>query len=164
MAHSNSAASTPASAHGQEANGIKSEASVNGDFNHDLGSTSIAAIKEEPSISNRNSPSLSTSRIKTSRSSSPPLKVNPSSDDVDSKLKSETNGSTSPVKPEMGKKASRASGKAPPRVAPLFDDLPDATAEATSTFQVIDSSTYQNKYLGFTEAALECDCSEEWGE
>jgi [histone H3]-lysine36 N-trimethyltransferase len=163
MAKSHSNASTPASTNGQEANGIKREASADADviLAPDPGATS--AIKEEDSISAHSSPTASASRIKNDRPSSPTLKVKPSPDETDVKPKFQANGNTSPAKPEMGKKSSRATAKAPPRVAPLFNDLPNATAEAISTFQVIDSSTYQNKYLGFTEAALECDCSEEWG-
>jgi hypothetical protein len=52
----------------------------------------------------------------------------------------------------------------PPRIAPSLDHLPDVYTEATSTFTVIDACTYQNKYLGFSDHALDCDCSEEWGE
>lgn len=45
----------------------------------------------------------------------------------------------------------------------LFADLPDATNEAKSTFDVILDCTYAARHLGTTEQALECDCSEEWG-
>lgn len=62
------------------------------------------------------------------------------------------------------KKVVQKSKKPPSRVAPLFDDYPDATAEANSEYQVIDACIYQNKYLGLTEHAMECDCVEEWGE
>lgn len=164
MAKSTSGASTPASVDGQEANGIKREASDDGNLAHEMSSTSVTAIKQETSASAHSSPSLSTTRIKPSRSSSSSSNANSGPDELDVKPKSELNGDASPAKVDMGKKPTRASNKAPPRVAPLFDHLPDATAEATSTFQVIESSTYQNKYLGFTESALECDCSEEWSE
>ncbi|KAI5197684.1 hypothetical protein E4T38_07872 [Aureobasidium subglaciale] len=44
----------------------------------------------------------------------------------------------------------------------LFNDLPDATDEATSTFDILADCTYGAKHLGTTEQALECDCVEEW--
>ncbi|KAH0363646.1 hypothetical protein KCU65_g7234, partial [Aureobasidium melanogenum] len=44
----------------------------------------------------------------------------------------------------------------------LFNDLPDATDEATSTFDVLLDCTYGARHLGTTEQALECDCVEEW--
>ena len=53
--------------------------------------------------------------------------------------------------------------KVPARTPPLFSHLPDRTAEATNMFQVIADCTYSNKNLGYTEHAMECDCSEEWG-
>ena len=71
------------------------------------------------------------------------------------------------VKPEPGEppKLSRGSSskKQSMNSPQLFPDLPDRTAEATSTFQVIKDCTYAAKYLGYTEHALECDCAEEWG-
>lgn len=45
----------------------------------------------------------------------------------------------------------------------LFTHLPDATDEATSTFDVLLDCTYGARHLGTTEQALECDCVEEWG-
>lgn len=70
------------------------------------------------------------------------------------------------VKMEPGKAlklARTASQKVVARPPPLFLDLPDATEEAKETFVVLPECTYGNKYLGSTEHALECDCSEEWG-
>ncbi|OAX79536.1 histone-lysine N-methyltransferase, H3 lysine-36 specific [Emergomyces africanus] len=55
-----------------------------------------------------------------------------------------------------------ASQKVVPRPAPLFNHLPDSTPEATSTFQLIDECIYASKYMGYTEHAMECDCTEEW--
>ncbi|TPX23641.1 histone methyltransferase set2 [Coccidioides immitis] len=69
------------------------------------------------------------------------------------------------IKQEPGqppKLARSASQKLPPRAAPLFTDLPDKTTEATSTFQLMEVCTYANKYLGYTEHAMDCDCAEEW--
>lgn len=70
------------------------------------------------------------------------------------------------VRFEPGKapKLSRSSShKVAARQLQLFDDLPDKTPEAIRSFEVIEQCTYANKYLGDTEHALECDCSEEWG-
>ncbi|KAH0283832.1 hypothetical protein KCU84_g18507, partial [Aureobasidium melanogenum] len=44
----------------------------------------------------------------------------------------------------------------------LFNHFPDATDEATSTFDVLLDCTYGARHLGTTEQALECDCVEEW--
>lgn len=70
------------------------------------------------------------------------------------------------LKSEPGKapKLSRTtSQKVIAKPPPLFSDVPDKTLEARGTFQVIPDCTYAAKYLGYTEHALECDCSEEWG-
>lgn len=70
------------------------------------------------------------------------------------------------VKLEPGqppKLARSSSQKVVARPPPLFLDLPDCTDEAKSTFEVIDSCAYANKYMGYTEHAMECDCAEEWG-
>ena len=62
--------------------------------------------------------------------------------------------------PKLTRKSSQ---KIVPRTPQLFDDLPDSTDEATSTFEVMESCTYANKYMGATEHAMDCDCPEEWG-
>lgn len=70
------------------------------------------------------------------------------------------------VKLEPGKApklARAASQKIVARAPQTFSHFPDATAEATGTFQVITDCIYAAKYLGTTEHALECDCAEEWG-
>ncbi|KAK3081527.1 hypothetical protein LTS18_005756 [Coniosporium uncinatum] len=79
--------------------------------------------------------------------------------------KEETVGGDITLKLEPGKapKLSRStSQKVIPRPPPLFLDEPDATDDATSTFQVITNCLYDNKSMGLTEHALECDCAEEW--
>ena len=47
----------------------------------------------------------------------------------------------------------------------LFNDAPDRTEEARSSFQVLSACSYSSKYIGSSkvEEDLECDCSEEWG-
>jgi [histone H3]-lysine36 N-trimethyltransferase len=84
----------------------------------------------------------------------------------DSGLDVETVGGDITLKMEPGKapKLERSkSQKVPKREPTLFLDEPDATADACSTFQVIDDCTYANKYIGTTEHALECECDDEWG-
>ena len=61
------------------------------------------------------------------------------------------------------KLARSTSQKVVPRPPPLFLDLPDSTEEARSSFEVMETCTYANKYMGYTEHAMECDCAEEWG-
>jgi histone-lysine N-methyltransferase SETD2 len=70
------------------------------------------------------------------------------------------------VKLEPGKPpklARTSSQKIIPRTPPLYDHLPDCTAEATSKFQLMDECTYANKYMGYTEHGMDCDCAEDWG-
>jgi len=64
---------------------------------------------------------------------------------------------------EPPKLARSSSQKVVPRPPQLFLDLPDSTEEARSTFEVMEMCTYANKYMGYTEHAMECDCAEEWG-
>lgn len=62
--------------------------------------------------------------------------------------------------PKLSRKSSQKVISRPP---PLFDDLPNSTAEAVATFQVIRDCIYGSKYMGSSEHdALGCDCSEEW--
>lgn len=154
---------------------IKREGSL-GDGHEDYSSgPGAATIKDENSASPSHlTTTLATVRTKTSRSSSTSTTSSRRAlaSDKDRSGAKKANGHTSPVKPEPEEltkptkptKASRsASSKLPPRIAPLLDHLPDVYTEATSTFTVIDACTYQNKYLGFSDHALDCDCSEEWG-
>ena len=70
------------------------------------------------------------------------------------------------VKMEPGqplKLARSSTQKVTPRPAELYDHLPDQTEAATSRFEVISDCVYMNKYLGYTEHAMECDCAEEYG-
>jgi histone-lysine N-methyltransferase SETD2 len=46
---------------------------------------------------------------------------------------------------------------------PLFDHLPDATADACKIFQVINDCLYGSRNMGSSDHdALDCDCAEEW--
>ena len=133
-----------------------------------LDSVRVAAIKGEPTGSHSTSPSLQPLKVKASRSSSTSsaaskVTSNSSLDkkDVDDKVAVPS----SKMELEEPVKATRsASQKAVRRHQPLVEDLPDATSEAETSFVVIESCTYANKFLGYTEHAMECDCAEEWGE
>ncbi|KAJ5081352.1 hypothetical protein NUU61_009616 [Penicillium alfredii] len=69
------------------------------------------------------------------------------------------------VKQEPGQppKLSRSSSqKVVSRPPPLYTHLPDSTQDALATFEQIQACWYANKYMGYTEHAMECDCTEEW--
>ncbi|CAK7213220.1 histone methyltransferase set2 [Sporothrix curviconia] len=70
--------------------------------------------------------------------------------------------------PRLSRKSSsiqKTSRSATPSLKPgriLFDHLPDATAEATSKFQVISDCLYGSKNMGLSDLeSLDCDCAEE---
>lgn len=64
---------------------------------------------------------------------------------------------------ERPKLAHTAATKIKARQPQLFAHLPDATDEAQSGYDVMTACTYANKYLGTTDHAMECDCTDEWG-
>lgn len=144
---------------------VKRENSADDDLAEDPNLAKIANLKHDSSSRSNTPQSASTKLKQTQRvSTSTPR---PKSENDDAAVKSETDSmykAESPIMPPSTSKKARNSKKPPPRVAPLFDHLPDATEQANSSYTVIDSCTYQNKYLGFTEHAMECDCQEEWGE
>jgi histone-lysine N-methyltransferase SETD2 len=73
-------------------------------------------------------------------------------------------GITVKLEPGQPPKLTRSSSqKVVARPPQLFSHLPDSTAEAQATFELMDTCTYANKYMGYTEHAMECDCAEEWG-
>lgn len=154
---------------------VKREGSAADELGDDLSAPGAATIKHENPASPSRRTTLATVRTKVSRSSSTSTTSSKHALALDKDMSSakKSNGHTSPVKPEPEEptkptkptKTSRAaSSKLPPRIAPLLDHLPDVYDEATSTFSVLDACTYQNKYLGFSDHALDCDCSEEWGQ
>ncbi|PGG95870.1 hypothetical protein AJ79_09829 [Helicocarpus griseus UAMH5409] len=105
------------------------------------------------------SPAKSSSRSKSQSETSSPTEKS------EDELPEEKVAGSITVKLEPGqppKLARTSSQKVVPRAAPLFNHLPDSTEEATSTFQLMDSCTYASKYMGYTEHAMECDCTEEW--
>ncbi|TVY36643.1 Histone-lysine N-methyltransferase,H3 lysine-36 specific [Lachnellula subtilissima] len=112
-----------------------------------------------------------------SRSSTPPITNSRSQSPVTKQIASQSPesgdgqeiiGSEITVVVEDGKppKLSRkASQKIISRPAPLFNDLPDATEEATSQFAVIKDCEYGSKNMGLSEHdSLDCDCSPEYSD
>lgn len=67
------------------------------------------------------------------------------------------------MEPGQPPKLSRSASQKISRPPQLFNHLPDSTAEAQATFQMMEECTYANKYMGYTEHAMDCDCAEEWG-
>ncbi|KAF7596277.1 histone methyltransferase set2 [Aspergillus hancockii] len=61
--------------------------------------------------------------------------------------------------PKLTRSSSQKIVARPPQ---LVSHLLDSTVEAKSTFELMDACTYANKYMGYTEHAMECDCAEEW--
>lgn len=131
-------------------------------------STKQADLKIEDTTSASSSTSSPTKVSRKSTTTTMPLKQSntPHSPAVKSENE-EVVGGDIMVKLEAGQppKLSRAaSRKIIARPPTLYSDFPDATAEAVASFGQISQCTYANKYLGSTDHALECDCTEEWGE
>ncbi|WPH04035.1 Hypothetical protein R9X50_00691900 [Acrodontium crateriforme] len=84
---------------------------------------------------------------------------------VKSEQEDEVVGGDVTLKIEPGKppRLSRTNAhKIEKRPPPLFLDYEDKTEEARQSFGTLTECVYANKYMGSTEPALECDCSEEW--
>ena len=63
-------------------------------------------------------------------------------------------------------KSKRRGNKKPPRMAPLFDSLPDKTEEATKSFTILKDCTYTPKWLGESgqeDDAMACECPSQFG-
>lgn len=131
-------------------------------------SAHLGKVKSERTGSGSRSPSLPLAKIKSSQSSSSANSVksdNTPLTPTDKKESEEKLAGEVTLKMEPGqppKLARSSTQKAPAKTAPLFDHLSDATDEAKTSFAVMEACTYANKYLGYTEHAMECDCSEEW--
>ena len=146
---------------------VKLERRDSADDDYGMGTIQVG-VKDEPAASGSTSPSEHSTKPLVKRdSSSPPVKSDMSVDSPRAKDEHEDKiGAEITVKMEPGqppKLARSSSQKVVSRVAPLFDHFPDKTEEAKESFQVMQSCTYANKFLGYTEHAMECDCSEEWG-
>lgn len=90
----------------------------------------------------------------------------PADTDTGMKEEQETIGGDIVVKQEPGQppKLSRSSSqKVVSRPPQLWSHLPDSTADALASFEQIENCWYANKYMGYTEHAMECDCTDEWG-
>ncbi|KAL3431146.1 hypothetical protein BDV09DRAFT_176919 [Aspergillus tetrazonus] len=131
------------------------------------------AASPEPLIKDeRASATLTRSRSssRTPSSRTPLKKEHSDSEDIQEKRGDDASGTEKvgggiSVKMEPGqppKLARSSSQKVVPRPPQLFLDLPDSTEEAQKTFEVIETCQYANKYMGYTEHAMECDCAEEW--
>lgn len=72
-------------------------------------------------------------------------------------------GSDASPPPRPSRKGSQ---KAARREPPLFNDAPDVTEEACSSFKVIADCLYGSKNMGSAanDAQLDCDCREDWRE
>lgn len=104
---------------------------------------------------------MPSSAVKSRSQSRSPVKKDGDADAREDKV-----GGDITVKMEPGQppKLSRSSSqKIIARPPQLFLDLPNSTAEARTTFETLEDCTYANKYMGYTEHAMECDCAEEWG-
>ncbi|EKD20268.1 uncharacterized protein L3040_007280 [Drepanopeziza brunnea f. sp. 'multigermtubi'] len=110
----------------------------------------------------------STPAVKHSASQSPLEKQSasqtPKSEDEEVEEEIIGGGITVTVEPGKAPKLLRKSlQKITARPPPLFNDVPDATEEATGVFQKIKDCIYGSKGMGSSEHdALDCDCSEEW--
>ena len=124
----------------------------------------VDRIKQE-AISNGVLPPRKVRKSSTDQSPSNPSKSSQTPNMIKDEYE-EVIGGDITVKMEPGqppKLARTSSQKITPRAAPLFHTLPSKTDEAIETFQVLPSCTYTSKYIGSTEHALDCDCTEEWG-
>ena len=113
--------------------------------------------------------SRSSTPMATKSTSQSPIKKNSASQTPESEDDEEEiigGDITVTVEPGKGPKLSRKSTqKVVARPAQLFDHVEDSTEEAVTVFQVIKDCIYGSKYMGYSEHdALDCDCSEQWGE
>ena len=126
----------------------------------------VKAEDADPSTPSAIPPRLKVSR---SKSHSPAPKHDFEASSPADSTKEEVVGGDILLKMEPGpggralKLSRSASQKVISRPPPLYLDLPDSTEAAKETFGVLPECTYSNKYIGTTDPALECDCSEEWG-
>ncbi|GAD97928.1 SET and WW domain protein [Paecilomyces variotii No. 5] len=102
---------------------------------------------------------VSSSSVKSRSTSRSPVKKDDDGSEVEEKV-----GGDITVKMEPGQppKLSRSASQKITRPPQLFNHLPDSTADAKATFQMMEECTYANKYMGYTEHAMDCDCAEEW--
>lgn len=104
---------------------------------------------------------LSLSAAKSHSQSHSPVKKDEPEDGIEEKVGGDITVKLEPGQPP--KLARSSSQKVVARPPQLFLDSPDCTTEAKSTFEILERCSYANKYMGYTEHAMECDCAEEWG-
>ncbi|PWY85701.1 hypothetical protein BO94DRAFT_467388 [Aspergillus sclerotioniger CBS 115572] len=131
-------------------------------------------IKDESSNAASNASPIPTPKEQSRLSSRSPAKKEESEEDEQNSTGKDDNhvdkleervGGDIIVKLEPGQppKLTRSSSqKVVARPPQFFSHLPDSTAEAEATFDLLDACTYANKFMGYTEHAMECDCAEEW--
>lgn len=146
----------PDASHGHAANMTTAGARTNGTRAHHA---ARVAVKNEASPFQGSATPNGSKGESASRSRSPDDDVKPSPSDV-------STPDTSSAAPRPNRKSSaKASRSATPSSRPnrtLFDQLPDATTEATSQFQVIANCLYGSKNMGSSDNdAFDCDCAEE---
>lgn len=131
------------------------------------GVPAIGDVKRERSARASATPSGSGTPNNGKRGSRSPLKGSNLADSPAVKSEQEeVVGGDVTVKIEPGKppRLSRSNAhKVEKRPPQLFLDYEDKTDEARQSFATLTECVYANKYMGSTEPALECDCSEEWG-
>jgi hypothetical protein len=127
------------------------------------------ADSEEPAKMERDSP-VNGNHLKngdsrtSSRSPLPPKKESSPNSDAPDPMKENIGEIVLKQEPGQPPKLSRSSSqKVASRPPPLYTHLPDSTQDALATFEQIPGCIYANKYMGYTEHAMECDCAEEWG-
>lgn len=113
-------------------------------------------IKEEKT--SRGNSKASSPQHGESRSPSPTK-----SEKKESSVEGDSGDSQKPKLLRAGSSNKMSKEKKPPA---LFDHLPDSTADAISTFSVIDACIYSNKWIGDSGQdgeVMSCECKEEWG-
>ena len=129
-------------------------------FPGEMGMMIVESFKEENTNSPRPSPT------KSSTHSPIPSEKPLQSPDIMKEGHGESLGGEVVVKMESGnppKLARSSSQRTTARSPPLFHSYEDKTEESKDHFQIIPACVYSSKYIGSTEHAMECDCTEEWG-
>lgn len=140
--------------------GLKKMHMKKGIFPGELGTMIVESFKEENTNSPRPSPTKSSTHSPT------PSEKPSQSPDVMKEGHGESHGGEVVVKMESGnppKLARSSSQRTMARSPPLFHSYEDKTEESKDHFQIIPACVYSSKYIGSTEHAMECDCTEEWG-
>ncbi|KAJ5736542.1 uncharacterized protein N7483_001667 [Penicillium malachiteum] len=132
---------------------------------HDTDSNLEAAIMDSPNGSDalKNGHSTRSSRSPLPRQTSTPIsELKGKNEPAEDKLAGDIIVKQEPGQPpKLSRSASQKVARKPPQ---LFSHLPDSTEDALKEFDQIDSCWYANKYMGYTEHAMECDCAEEWAD